>query len=58
MNQVTAKRPWLKSLGHSPAHLEYFQGSMFDKVKQVAEKYPNYTAFDFMGKATSYRRLV
>ena len=57
MNQET-KTPWLKSLGNMPAHLEYFQGSMFQAVKNIADKYPNYIAFDFMGKSTTYKRFI
>lgn len=57
MNTVT-KTPWLKSLGDMPAHLEYFQGSMFQALKNIADKYPNYIAFDFMGKSTTYKRLI
>ena len=39
-------------------HLEYFDGSMFEAVENVARKYPNAVAFDFMGKSTTYRSLV
>ncbi len=45
-------------MGDVPLHLEYFEGSMFDKVVQIAEKYPDQVAFDFMGKSTTYRHLV
>jgi len=58
MNHVTAKTPWKDSMGDVPMHLDYFEGSMFEMVEQVAKKYPNQTAFDFMGKATSYREMV
>lgn len=50
--------PWEKSMGDVPMHLDYFEGSMFDKVKSIAEKYPNNIAFNFMGKATTYRMLI
>ena len=52
------KTPWYSFLNGVPAHLDYFQGSMFDKVLSVAEKYPNNVAFDFMGKSTSYKKFV
>ena len=52
---ITAKRPWLSSLGEVPATLDYFQGSMVEKVEEVAGQYPNAIAFDFMGKSTSYK---
>lgn len=52
------KTPWIKNLGDVPAHLEYFTGSMFDAVKQIADEYPDNVAFDFMGRSTTYRRLI
>lgn len=58
MNTETVKTPWEKSLGDMPMHLDYFQGSMFDAVKAIADKYPNNVAFDFMGAPTTYRRLI
>jgi len=58
MGEITAKTPWIPYLGVVPPHLEYFQGTMFEAVEKVAEKYPEYIAFDFMGRPTSYRKLV
>ena len=56
--KITAKTPWVKNLGGVPAHLEYFQGSLFEAVEKIAAQYPDNVAFDFMGKATTYKRLV
>lgn len=58
MENTAVRTPWIKSLGDMPSHLDYFQGSMFEAVKAVAEKYPSNIAFDFMGKSTTYKRLV
>ena len=55
---VTAKMPWAGHVGEVPLHLDYFEGSMFDKVADIAEKYPNNVAFDFMGKSTTYKRAA
>lgn len=55
---ITAKTPWASCMGEVPMHLNYFDGTMFQMVRQVAEKYPKLIAFDFMGKATSYPELV
>ncbi len=55
---ITAKTPWLANMGDVPMHLDYFEGSMFEAVKAIAEKYPKYVAFDFMGKSTTYETLV
>lgn len=58
METRTVKTPWADYVGDVPLHLEYFEGSMFDKVAQIAEKYPDQAAFDFMGKSTTYRHLM
>lgn len=58
MEEITAKTPWADFLGDIPLHLEYFEGSMFEAVENIAHKYPDNIAFDFMGRSTTYRRLV
>ncbi|MBQ7755656.1 MAG: AMP-binding protein [Clostridia bacterium] len=58
MSAISAKTPWENHMGDIPMHLTYFEGSMFDKVKDVATRYPDYVAFDFMGKSTTYKELV
>ena len=52
------KTPWFNFLNGVPAYLDYFQGSMFDKVNWIADQYPNNVAFDFMGKSTTYKKFV
>ncbi len=56
--EITAKTPWISSLGDVPATLEYFEGSMIDALYSVAERYPNNIAFDFMGRSTTYREMI
>ena len=58
MTNITVKTPWQKVTGDIPMHLEYFEGSMFDKVREIADRYPNNVAFDFMGRSTTYRKMV
>ena len=43
--EITAKRPWLNSLGDVPATLDYFQGSMVEAVEKIAEQFE-----EFVGK--------
>ena len=52
------KTPWKDHMGDVPMHLDYFEGSMFEAVAQIAEKYPKQVAFDFMGKPTTYTELI
>ena len=52
------KTPWKDYMGDVPMHLEYFQGTMFEAVESIAHAYPNNIAFTFMGRSTTYRRMV
>ena len=58
MENISAKAPWREQLGEVPFTLDYFDGSMFEAVEKIAEKYPNNVAFDFMGRSTTYKTLV
>ena len=53
MSEITASTPWADHLGGVPLHLDYFEGSMFEAVLEVAQNYPDNVAFDFMGKPTT-----
>ena len=55
---ITAKTPWVKNLGDVPAHLDYFQGSMYEAVECIARQNPNAVAFDFMGRSTTYKKMI
>ena len=55
---MNVKTPWKAAMGDIPMHLEYFEGSMFDKVLDIAQRYPNNIAFDFMGRSTTYKKMV
>ena len=47
MSEITAKMPWAGHTGNIPLTLEYFEGTMYEKVEEIAKRYPKYTAFDF-----------
>ena len=34
------RTPWINNLGDVPATLDYFQGSMYEAVEKIAQKYP------------------
>ena len=36
------KAPWLKNYGDVRFHLDYFDGSMWEAVRNIAHKYPDY----------------
>ncbi len=58
MEEYRVKTPWKDYLGDVPMHLDYFEGTMFQAVEKIAVEYPNYVAFDFMGKSTTYAQLI
>lgn len=49
---------WFRYFGDVPHTLEYPDISMYEMIKRTAEKYPDYTAYDFMGKSVSYREFI
>lgn len=49
------KTPWFNNYGDVPHTLKYHQGTMWDSVEDIAKKYPDYIAYDFMGKSTKYK---
>ncbi len=57
-DKTILRTPWEPFMDSIPMHLDYFDGSMFEAVQKIAEKYPNNIAFDFMGRSTSYKTLV
>ena len=58
MSEITAKTPWAPYMGDVPLHLDYFDGTLFEAVENIARQYPEYVAFDFMGRSTTYKELV
>ncbi|MEG1548283.1 MAG: AMP-binding protein [Clostridia bacterium] len=52
------KMPWLKNYGEVEAHLTYHTGSMMNALEDIAKRYPDYVAYDFMGKPTTYKQAV
>lgn len=58
MRSKKVKTPWEGSMRDIPMHLDYFEGTMFEAVEKIAKKYPNNVAFDFMGKPTTYAKMI
>ena len=54
----TVKAPWLKFYGDVPHTLEYPTCTMFEKVEEIAKKYPDYIAYEFMGTKCTYEQFV
>ena len=56
--EISPKTPWEGHTCGVPLHIDYFEGSMFDRIKYIADQYPKFIAFDFMGKSTTYAAMI
>lgn len=55
---INEKMPWLNNYGDIPHTLEYPECTLWEAIEKIAEKYPDYVAYDFMGKKTTYSQFV
>lgn len=55
---INTKAPWLNFYGSVAHTLEYPKTTMFEEVEAISKKYPDYIAYDFMGKKTTYKQAV
>ena len=58
MEPITARMPWKDYTCGIPLNLEYYEGTMYQAIVRTAEKYPDNVAFDFMGKSTTYKKML
>lgn len=55
---LSTSAPWLRYYGDTPASLDYPHLTMYQLVRETALKYPDNTAYLFMGKATTYASFM
>ena len=51
---ISASAPWLAFYGNTPATLNYPSCTMYQLLAEAGRKYPENTAYVFMGKKTAY----
>lgn len=56
--EITVKAPWKDHMGGVPFTLDYFDGSMYEKIEEIASKYPSNVALHFMGRSITYRQMI
>ncbi len=49
---------WFEYYGNTPRSIDYPDISMYDMIKNISKMYPDYIAYDFMGKAVSFRNFM
>ncbi len=55
---MNSNAKWLKFYGKTPHTLDYPDISLYDMVKRTKENYPDYIAYDFMGKSATYKEFI
>ena len=55
---LSSTAPWTAYYGNTPATLDYPHKTMYQLLFDAAMKYPNNTAYVFMGKKTSYAAFM
>lgn len=55
---ISSSAPWLRFYGDTPHTIDYPQKTMFQIIQATAARYPDYIAYEFMGKKTTYSEFV
>ena len=55
---ISASAPWLHYYGTMPRTIDYPHTTLYVQLAQTARRYPNDTAYEFMGRRTSYAKLL
>ena len=55
---LSASAPWTKYYGETPATLNYPNLTMYQLLRQTARQYPDSIAYDFKGKAATYKAFM
>ena len=55
---LSASAPWVRHYGHTPAHLDYPDHSMYSLLLDTARQHPDHIAYDFLGKKTTYAQFL
>ncbi len=58
MSNHTPKAPWLASYGNVPKTIDYSERTMYRELVETSKKYPDNTAFSYMGLKNTYTQLV
>ena len=49
--------PWYKFYGNIPTTIDYPKTTMVEEIKKVSIEYPDYPAYDFLGKKVKFKEF-
>lgn len=57
-NDKYIEKPWVKYYPDNFDNVEYFNGSLYEKIKEVSERYPEYDALEYFKKKYTYKEMI
>ncbi len=51
-------KPWLKYYKGNFEHVDYFDGSLYEKILDVSSRFPNNYALEYFGKKYTYKQMI
>ena len=57
-DKTKVKAPWKPYIGEIPFTMEYDHGTIFQAMEKAARRFPDYCAYEFMGKKITYKELL
>lgn len=55
---ISTSAPWLNFYGAMPHHIDYPRLTIYQMIRKTAETYPDYIAYEFMNRKTTYREFL
>ncbi len=57
-NNEVNNKPWEKFYKEEWKHVEYFEGSLYEKVLETSKEYPDYYALEYFKKKYTYKQMI
>ena len=51
-------KPWLQYYQGDFEHVDYFDGSLYEKILDVSSRFPNNYALEYFGKKYTYKQMI
>jgi len=55
--KIKNEKPWLKLYNDMPESLKYYEGSMYEYIKETSILYPDNYAYEYFGQKTTYKEF-
>ena len=56
--EIEENIPWHKFYKEEWKHVDYFNGSLYEKVLETSQRFPNYNALEYFKKRYTYKEMI